>query len=92
MLLERLGGRARAQEDAALHRRVEIQPARIGSILLDTLLPPVQSVFGITGTTFLVVETIAFGLVFGAFWLAFFLVVTGFIGFAPAGSTTASTT
>jgi hypothetical protein len=47
-----------------------------GAALLDTLLPPVQSVFGITGTTFLVVETIAFGLVFGAFWLAFFAVVS----------------
>jgi hypothetical protein len=47
-----------------------------GAALLDTLLPPVQSAFGITGTTFLVVETIAFALVFGAFWLAFFGVVS----------------
>ncbi|HSJ00737.1 MAG TPA: hypothetical protein VLA59_10180, partial [Patescibacteria group bacterium] len=47
-----------------------------GAALLDALLPPVQSAFGITGTTFLVVETIAFALVFGAFWLAFFAVVT----------------
>ena len=47
-----------------------------GAALLDALLPPVQSLFGITGTTFLVVETIAFGLVFGAFWLAFFAVVS----------------
>ncbi|MGZ8562820.1 MAG: hypothetical protein ACXWWU_04290, partial [Candidatus Limnocylindria bacterium] len=47
-----------------------------GAALLDMLLPPVQSAFGITGTTFLVVETIAFALVFTAFWLAFFGVVT----------------
>ena len=47
-----------------------------GAALLDTLLPPVQSVFGITGTTFLVVETIALALVFGAFWLAFLAVVS----------------
>jgi hypothetical protein len=47
-----------------------------GAALLDTLLPPVQSVFGITGTTFLVVETIAFAIVFAAFWIAFFAVVT----------------
>jgi hypothetical protein len=47
-----------------------------GAALLDALLPPVQSVFGITGTTFLVVETIAFAVVFAAFWLAFFTVVS----------------
>jgi hypothetical protein len=47
-----------------------------GAALLDALLPPVQAVFGITGTTFLIVETIAFALVFAAFWLAFFAVVT----------------
>ena len=47
-----------------------------GAALLDALLPPVEAMFGITGTTFLVVETIAFALVFGAFWLAFFGVVS----------------
>lgn len=47
-----------------------------GAALLDVLLPPVQSVLGITGMTFLVVETIAFAIVFGAFWLAFFAVVS----------------
>jgi len=47
-----------------------------GAALLDLLLPPVQSALGITGTTFLVVETIAFAIVFAAFWLAFFAVVT----------------
>jgi hypothetical protein len=47
-----------------------------GAALLDALLPPVQSAFGVTGTTFLLVETIAFALVFAAFWLAFFAVVT----------------
>jgi hypothetical protein len=45
-----------------------------GAALLDWLLPPVEAVFGITGTTFLVVETAAFALVFGTFWLAFLLV------------------
>ncbi len=47
-----------------------------GAALLDLLLPSVQSVFGITGLTFLVVETIAFAVVFAVFWLAFFAVVT----------------
>ena len=47
-----------------------------GAALLDTLLPPVQSLFGITGTTFLIVETMALALVFAAFWLAFLAVVT----------------
>ena len=47
-----------------------------GAALLDALLPPVQSVFGITGTTFLIVETLAIALVFAAFWLAFLAVVT----------------
>jgi len=51
-----------------------LRETAFGATLLDVVLPPVQSMLGITGTTFLVVETLAFALVFGAFWLAFLLV------------------
>jgi hypothetical protein len=45
-----------------------------GAALLDWLLPPVEALIGISGATFLVIETIAFALVFAGFWLAFFIV------------------
>ncbi len=46
-----------------------------GAGLLNALLPPVQGVFGTSGTTFLVVDTLALILVALAFMLAFGLVV-----------------
>jgi hypothetical protein len=46
-----------------------------GAELVGALLPPVQGLFGITGTTFLVVDTLAFALVVVAFLAAFGLVV-----------------
>jgi hypothetical protein len=47
-----------------------------GASLLSALLPPVQSLFGITGTTFLIVETLALLLVALAFGAAFTVIVT----------------
>jgi hypothetical protein len=38
-----------------------------GAWMLGVLLPPVQAVFGITGTTFLLVDTLAFALVVATF-------------------------
>lgn len=46
-----------------------------GAALLNALLPPVQGLFGTTGTTFLVVDTLALILVVVAFVLAFALIV-----------------
>ena len=46
-----------------------------GAALLNALLPPVQGLFGTTGTTFLVVDTLALILVAVAFFMAFGLVV-----------------
>jgi len=45
-----------------------------GATLLGWLLPPVQGMLGMTGATFLVTETLAFAVVFAAFWIAFVLV------------------
>jgi len=52
-----------------------LRETRFGASLLDALLPPVQSVFGSTGTTFLVVETLALLLVAIAFGAAFTVIV-----------------
>lgn len=46
-----------------------------GAGLLGALLPPVQDVMGITGASFIVVETLAFGLVVAAFIGAFVAVL-----------------
>ena len=42
-----------------------------GAALLGALLPPIEAVFGITGTTFLLLDTLAFALVVAAFLAAF---------------------
>lgn len=42
-----------------------------GATLIGLLLPPITDLFGITGTAFLLVDTIAFALVVAAFLLAF---------------------
>jgi hypothetical protein len=46
-----------------------------GAGLLGVLLPPVQAVMGVTGASFIVVETLAFALVVAAFLAAFTAVV-----------------
>jgi nitrate reductase NapE component len=46
-----------------------------GAALLGALLPPVETVMGITGGTFLLVDTLAFAVVAAAFLAAFGLVV-----------------
>jgi hypothetical protein len=51
-----------------------VRETAFGATLLSTLLPPVQGLLGITGTTFLLVDTLAFGLVVGTFLAAFFLI------------------
>jgi hypothetical protein len=47
-----------------------------GATLLGTLLPPVQGLLGVTGAAFLLVDTLAFGLVVLAFLAAFMLVAS----------------
>ncbi len=51
-----------------------IRETGFGAELLGALLPPVQAAFGVTGTTFLLVDTLAFVLVAAAFLGAFSLV------------------
>ncbi len=46
-----------------------------GATLLGALLPPTESLFGLTGATFLLVDTLAFAVVVGAFLLAFAVVM-----------------
>ncbi|MBW3612588.1 MAG: hypothetical protein KY392_01860 [Chloroflexi bacterium] len=42
-----------------------------GATLLGFLLPPIEALFGLTGATFLLVDTLAFGLVVAGFLAAF---------------------
>ena len=51
-----------------------LHETRFGAVLLETLLPPITSAFGVTLTAFLLVDTIAFGLVAGTFLGAFGIV------------------
>ncbi len=46
-----------------------------GATLLSVLLPPIESVLGLTGATFLLVDTLAFAVAVAAFLAAFALVV-----------------
>ena len=48
-----------------------LRETAFGATMLGTLLPPVQALFGITGTTFLLVDTLAYALVVAAFLVAF---------------------
>jgi hypothetical protein len=52
-----------------------LKETAFGAALLSTLLPPIQALFGLTGTTFLLLDTLAFVLVAAAFGLAFTLIV-----------------
>ena len=52
-----------------------LQETAFGAALLTALLPPIQALFGLTGTTFLLVDTLAFVVVAAAFGVAFTLVV-----------------
>ena len=51
-----------------------LHETRFGAVLLETLLPPVTSALGVTLAAFLLVDTVAFGLVAGAFLAAFAIV------------------
>jgi hypothetical protein len=53
-----------------------MQETAFGASLLSALLPPVQSVFGLTSTTFLVLDSLALALVVLAFGVAFVLIVS----------------
>ena len=52
-----------------------LQETAFGAALLSALLPPIQAMFGLTGTTFLVVDTLALVVVALAFGAAFTLIV-----------------
>jgi hypothetical protein len=52
-----------------------LQETAFGAALLTFLLPPVQGVFGLTSTTFLVLDTLALIVVVGAFLVAFWVIV-----------------
>jgi hypothetical protein len=52
-----------------------LKETAFGAALLSALLPPVQAVFGLTSTTFLVLDTLALVLVATAFLAAFTLIV-----------------
>ena len=52
-----------------------LQETAFGAALLSALLPPIQALFGLTGTTFLLLDTLAFALVVMAFGFAFTAVV-----------------
>ena len=52
-----------------------LQETAFGAALLSALLPPIQALFGLTGTTFLLLDTLAFAVVALAFAIAFTLVV-----------------
>jgi hypothetical protein len=51
-----------------------LHETRFGAALLEWLLPPITSAFGVTLAAFLLVDTIAFALVAGSFFLAFAVV------------------
>lgn len=53
-----------------------MRETRFGADIVGALLPPVRSIFGDTGTTFLLVDTLGLALVIAAF-LAAFSLVTG---------------
>jgi len=68
-----------------------LHETRFGAVILETLLPPITSALGVTLTAFLLVDTIAFGLVVGAFLIAFGVVrwLTGQLAgraLSPAGA------
>jgi hypothetical protein len=52
-----------------------LQETAFGATLLTLLLPPVQDLFGLTSTTFLVLDTLALIVVAAAFLVAFSLIV-----------------
>ena len=52
-----------------------LKETAFGAALLSALLPPVQAVFGLTSTTFLVLDTLALVVVIAAFLLAFGVIV-----------------
>jgi hypothetical protein len=52
-----------------------LQETAFGAALLSALLPPIQALFGLTGTTFLLLDTLALVVVALAFGAAFTLIV-----------------
>ena len=59
-----------------------LQETAFGATLLTLLLPPVQAVFGLTSTTFLVLDTLALLVVVAAFLVAFSVIVLAAHGLA----------
>ena len=53
-----------------------LRETALGATLLETLLPPISDVFGITATAFLLVDTTAFALLAAAFLAAFGLIMS----------------
>jgi len=51
-----------------------LHETRFGAVILEWLLPPITTIFGVTLTAFLLVDTIALGLVAGTFFIAFAVV------------------
>ena len=62
-----------------------LHETRFGAVILEALLPPITSALGVTLTAFLLVDTIAFGLVVGTFLIAFGVVrwLTGLLAGSP---------
>jgi hypothetical protein len=52
-----------------------LKETTFGAALLSALLPPVESLFGLTSTTFLVLDTLALVVVIAAFLAAFLVIV-----------------
>ena len=63
-----------------------IRETGFGAAVLRTLLPPVQTAFGSTATTFLLVDTLALALVYAAFFAAFLLVIAVTRGILRTGA------
>ena len=53
-----------------------LEDTAFGASLLSVLLPPVQALFGLTSTTFLVLDTLALVVVIAAFMAAFLVIVS----------------
>jgi hypothetical protein len=62
-----------------------LRETAFGATILATLLPPVQALFGITGTTFLLVDTLAYALVVATFLAAFGIVMAATHALADPG-------
>jgi hypothetical protein len=62
-----------------------LRETAFGATILATLLPPVQALFGITGTTFLLVDTLGYALIVATFLAAFGAVMAATHALADPG-------